>query len=135
MGSLRGSIRTTLQRERAQSYSVGWSRVNGDPFSTPSLRRLELAPSWWTPGLSCQPLIVASFKFDWAEIAEGRMAPPAVIERLEVFKNSSAGLGTASPLNLINQFELETGEKTLGDRVVPAITASAHTATKAVFGE
>ena len=40
----------------------------------------ELAPSWWTPGLSCQPLIVTSFEFCGTTIAERRMAPPAVIE-------------------------------------------------------
>jgi hypothetical protein len=40
----------------------------------------ELAPSWWTPGLSCQPLIVTSFEFCGTTITERRMAPPAVIE-------------------------------------------------------
>src|SRR5271170_4422553 len=29
-----------------------------------------LAPSWWTPGLSCQPLIVTPFKFCGTAIAE-----------------------------------------------------------------
>ena len=31
---------------------------------------LGLGPSWWTPGLSCQPLIVTSFKFGGAAISQ-----------------------------------------------------------------
>jgi len=36
-------------------------------------------------------------------------------------------------LNLINEFELEAGEETFSDRVVPAIAAPAHAALKPVL--
>jgi hypothetical protein len=48
------------------------------------------------------------------------MAPPAVIETIEIFKHGGAGLGTTSPLKLIDKFQLEASEETLGNRVVPA---------------
>jgi hypothetical protein len=38
-------------------------------------------------------------------------------------------------LNLVNEFELEAGKETFGNRVVPAIAAPAHTADDPVSGE
>ena len=83
----------------------------------------ELAPNWWTPRLGCQSFIVKSFKFRGAAIAERRMAPPAVIEQFDVFKDRGAGRGARWPVALINQFRLQGGEKAFRHRVVPAITA------------
>ena len=63
------------------------------------------------------------------------MAAAAVMEQFEIFKDGGTGRGAGWPLNLINQFKLEAGKEAFGDRVVPAIAAPAHTATKTVFGE
>ena len=51
------------------------------------------------------------------------MSATAVIEQLEIFENGGASLGAGLPLNLVNEFELEAGKETFGDRVVPAIAA------------
>ena len=63
------------------------------------------------------------------------MAPPAVIEEFEIFKDGGTGLGAGLPLNLINEFEFEAGKETFGHRVVPAIAAPAHAAAQPVPGE
>jgi hypothetical protein len=47
-------------------------------------------------------------------------------------QNGGTRLCPASPSNLINEFELDAGKETLGDRVVPAITTSAHAASERV---
>ena len=63
------------------------------------------------------------------------MSATAVVEQLEIFKNRGAHLGTSSPLNLVNEFELEAGKETFGNRVVPAIAAPAHAAAQPVLSE
>src|ERR1700676_1978449 len=63
------------------------------------------------------------------------MAPTTVIEILEIFKDGGTGLGTSSPLNLVNEFELEAGKETFANRVVPAIAAPAHAAAQLVLSE
>ena len=63
------------------------------------------------------------------------MYAPTVIEQLEIFENGGARIGAGSPLNLVNEFELEAGKETFGDRVVSAIAAPAHTADDPVGGE
>ena len=63
------------------------------------------------------------------------MSATAVIKQLEIFKDGGAGGGAGWPLNLINQFELEGGKETLGDRVVPAIAAPAHAAAQPMLSE
>ena len=63
------------------------------------------------------------------------MSATAVIEQLEIFENGGASLGAGSPLHLVNEFELEAGKETFGDRVVPAIAAPAHAADDPVSGK
>jgi hypothetical protein len=83
----------------------------------PIRRGLNSVPSWWTPGLGGQKPLVSPFEFNWAEVAERRMAPPTVIEILEILKDGGTGVGASPPLNLINEFELEAGKETFGNRV------------------
>ncbi len=63
------------------------------------------------------------------------MAATAVIEQLKIFKNRRARLGPSSPLNLVNEFELEAGKETFGNCVVPAIAAPAHAGAQPVLSE
>ena len=63
------------------------------------------------------------------------MSAPAVIEQFDIFESRGTRLGASSPLNLVNEFELEAGKETFGNRVVPAIAAPAHAAAQTMAGE
>jgi len=63
------------------------------------------------------------------------MSATTVIEHLDIFKKGGAHLGARSPLNLVNEFELEAGKEAFDNCVVPAIAAPAHSAAQAVLGE
>ena len=56
------------------------------------------------------------------------MPPLAIVEQFDVFEDFASCLGSGVPVALITQFEFEGGEKTLGHRVIPAISFTAHAA-------
>src|SRR2546430_16011756 len=61
------------------------------------------------------------------------MSPLPVVEQLDVFEQLVAGLSSATPLALIDQFDFEGGEKAFRHRFVPAIAFTAHAALDAVY--
>src|SRR5690242_16979273 len=75
---------------------------------------------------------MAKFEFMGTQVAEGRMSPLPIVEQLDVFEDFAAGLGSGTPAALINQFELEGGEKTLRHRIIPAVAFTAHATQHAV---
>ena len=75
---------------------------------------------------------MAKFEFMGTQITESRMSPLTIVEQFKVFEDFAACLGSGTPVALINQFELEGGEKTLRHRIIPAVAFTAHAAQHAV---
>src|SRR5690242_9075396 len=61
------------------------------------------------------------------------MSPLAVVEQFDIFEHLVAGASSSTPPALIDQFDLERGEKAFRHRVVPAIAFTAHAALYAVY--
>ena len=74
----------------------------------------------------------ALFKFHRAEIAQGRMAPPPVIESFDVCKNGRLCLLPALKLSTINQLGFQARKEALPDGIVPTIPRSTHGTLQAV---
>src|SRR5262245_22974280 len=62
------------------------------------------------------------------EIPERRMPPLPIVEELEVLEELGARCRPSGPGRVVDQLNLQRREKALGDGVVPAVAATAHTA-------
>src|SRR5262249_46254355 len=105
-----------------------------------SARRLLATGSWERSSLVHLAAIamvgelplMAQFELMGTQVAQGRMSPLPIVEQLNVFEDCAACLGSGTPVVLINQFELEGGEKTFRHRVIPAVAFTTHAAQHAV---
>ena len=61
--------------------------------------------------------MITSFEFGRTQVTESRVPPLAIVKALDAFEDFTAGLSSAVPLMLVNQFELEGGEEALRHRV------------------
>src|SRR5262245_59788019 len=68
-------------------------------------------------------------------VTKRRMPPLPVVKELDVLDELRARRRPRVPHGVENKLDLQCGEEALGDRVVPAIAAAAHTADDAVLGE
>src|SRR5262249_52855059 len=61
------------------------------------------------------------------------MASLAIVEELEIVEQRGARQGPCGPRRVVDEFDLQRGEKALGDGVVPASAPAAHAADDAVL--
>jgi hypothetical protein len=92
----------------------------------------EVAPIAWTLGLGGHWFMIASFEFIRTQVTESRVPSLAIVKAPDVFEDFGAGLSSAVPLTVVNQFELEGSEEALRYRVVPAVSLAAHAAADSV---
>jgi hypothetical protein len=72
--------------------------------------------------------VVLAFEFGWADVPQVGEAPFAVVEPLQIGKNMlprNVPGRVCCPITLLS---LETGEKRLDNRAIPAIPLATHTA-------
>jgi hypothetical protein len=90
--------------------------------------------TWVTVG--CRPLLCAlALKGPRTEIPEGRMAPLAVVEDLNVLEQVGASRLPCRLARIVDQLDLERCEETLGHGVVPTVAAPAPAADHPFGGE
>ena len=96
-----------------------------------SLVRPELLPVWWTRCLARggDPL-----KLHRAEIADGRVASPRVVETLNVVEHVSACLIAGAVDFARCAFGFERGEEALHGGVVPDVARAAHATDNTIVG-
>src|SRR3954451_8946684 len=75
----------------------------------------------------------ATFKHRWADLSQGRVTPPLVIEHFDVVEQLH--LRVAATLEVLAELELDRGEERFHDGVVVAIATTTHAAHDPVCGE
>ncbi len=68
----------------------------------------------------------------WAEIAQCRVNPLAIVEHLDVFKEIVLGLGTSLVVAVMNQLGFQGTKEALHRRVIITVTGTAHAGQYAV---
>lgn len=66
------------------------------------------------------------FKFIWRLIAQGRMDPFGIVEKLNVLEQRFLGIFSRNILGLINELTLKNTVKGLDTSVVVTVSFSAH---------
>jgi hypothetical protein len=84
----------------------------------------DLHPNLWRPqreGLTHQ-----LFVLKWTHVVERGMSPSPIIKDFNVIKGGTAGLCSCLKRLAINAFTLETMKKAFHDRIIIAVSSTAH---------
>ena len=70
---------------------------------------------------------IGFFKFNVAEIAEGGVASPSIIEALKVGKDVPASFGRGAVVTAVHQLAFQRSKEALPGGIVVAVALTAHT--------
>ena len=96
---------------------VGAVHRSGSIHSSAGLQRNQAASSFLTAAASYST---------GSDVAEGGMAPAAVVEGLDVLEDRGPGLAAGDVVGAVNELRFEGREEALGDSAVPAVALSRY---------